>query len=107
MVYKEWRHTRSKFVFVLIIYILAGMVVSTLLNPANIFTRLSIFHQWVIASVYITIGGAILAGADTIAEENGKSTLSFLLTRPLSRANIYTVKFLVNSLTLLAVLVVT
>ncbi len=107
MVYKEWRRTRLKFAVVLIIYILAGVVISTLLNPANIFTRLSIFHQWVIAAIFITIGGAILAGSDSIAEETGKNTLSFLLTRPLSRANIYTIKFVVNAITLSAVLVMT
>lgn len=97
MLYKEWRSARQKYFLVLLGYVLVGLLVSTLLGPKMAFPSGSIFHNWVQWTLFVTIGAAILGGSDSIAEENGKNTLSFLLTRPVSRTTIFALKFLVSA----------
>ncbi|MBN9391763.1 MAG: ABC transporter permease subunit [Chloroflexi bacterium] len=107
MLYKEFRAAGPKYLTITFGYVLVGLLVSTLFGPYRNFPSSTIFHTWVQWILFITIGAAILGGADTIAEENGKSTLSFLLTRPISRTRVYAVKFLVSAACLTAILVTT
>lgn len=107
MLYKEFRAARQKYVPLLLIYIFTGLLVSTILGPSMSFSTDSIFHRWIIGLIFLTMGTAILGGADTIAEETSKNTLSFLLTRPCSRRYIYSIKFLVNAVSLVSVVVLT
>ncbi len=97
MLYKELHQATRKFFPILLGYILVGLLFSTLLSPSRTASNNSIFHNWIIATLFLTMGAAILGGSDIIAEETGKNTLSFLLTRPVSRTNIYAIKFLVSA----------
>lgn len=57
---------------------------------------MALYYDWLLALLLITPFAAVLGGADVVSEEVDKGTLSFLLTRPVSRTRIYSSKILIN-----------
>jgi len=101
MYYKEWRVVRIKVGILMILYgVFAFYVISVLVLIRNVFSasgsRGYILEAWVGASFLITVLGGLLGGGDSISGELRENTLSFLLTRPLSRKQIYSTKILAN-----------
>jgi ABC-type transport system involved in multi-copper enzyme maturation permease subunit len=120
MWYKEWTAVRSKFYLWLLLYFIIAFIYTMFFSP---YREGSIYHtqqiysailrldptlpmrsffpppmfvNWGLISLALTVLGAILGGADIVAEEADKNTISFLLTRPITRQQIYTGKLLVN-----------
>jgi ABC-type transport system involved in multi-copper enzyme maturation permease subunit len=110
MWYKEWTTTRFKFYLWLGILALLGLMQLTVWSPFNfyyaefsrtgqypdLFWYTPLFKNWLGVSATATFFCALLGGADLVSEEVDKGTLSFLLTRPISRKQIYTIKILTN-----------
>ncbi|MEI6043681.1 MAG: ABC transporter permease subunit [Chloroflexota bacterium] len=115
MLYKEWLSMREKAYLWLGIY--AGLILLTLIvwspnerfGPFTLYTvygnlndldfisfTIPLFVEWLSFSASVTWIAALFGGADMISDELDKGTLSFLLTKPLSRARIYTTKMLLN-----------
>src|SRR5690349_7139796 len=103
MLYKEWITVRFKFWLWLALYGLLGLLSVTLLSPTRYYVAASsdyipspLFSIWISVSTLVTIFAAILGGVDILAEELERGTLSFLLTRHITRIRIYTSKILLN-----------
>lgn len=103
MFYKEWIAVRFKFYLMLGLYGLASLLTLVLWLSGRSFSgKASLFYSWLTLNLIITLAAGVLAGAGLISEETGNETISFLLTRPLSRFRIYAGKILVNVLALVA-----
>jgi ABC-type Na+ efflux pump permease subunit len=104
--YKEWLAVRGKLLAMAFIYLAAG------LNSFNNWSsNVSSYHagfdfppyppfflnSWLDIAQLVTLGMAVLAGADTIAGERGQGTIGFLLTKPVSRTRVYLTKLAVNA----------
>jgi ABC-type transport system involved in multi-copper enzyme maturation permease subunit len=120
MWYKEWTTVRSKFYLWLLLYFIAAFSYTMFFSPYRLgsiyhdqqiylealrsdptltlqgFYPHPMFEDWGFISLAMTILCAILGGADIVAEEADKNTISFLLTRSVTRQQIYTSKLLVN-----------
>ncbi|NWJ95729.1 MAG: ABC transporter permease [Chloroflexi bacterium] len=55
-----------------------------------------LFISWINFSGFITLIAALFGGVDLVSDEVDKNTLSFLLTKPISRTRIYLTKLLLN-----------
>lgn len=114
MVYREWFSLRLKLAAWLAIYggwTVVFLSVNVLRNPMYVNSYewggfemyTSLFNKWLENIAVITPVLALLGGVDLISEEKNKGTLSFILTRPLSRTRIYTSKLLLNAGALVSV----
>jgi hypothetical protein len=94
MLYKEWTTVRTKFLLWVLIY--AGAL--GLFFEERRYSSYSepMFQVWLGISYLLMAVVAALGGVDIIAEEKASSTLSFIMTRPISRARIYASKIGVN-----------
>lgn len=107
MLYKEWRHTRLKFGLMLAFYAMTGVLVNTLFAPKlTDFSGHSVFEYWLVGAAFVTLCAGVLGGVDAIAEESDRGTIGFLLARPISGRQVYTVKIALNSLALTVALIV-
>ncbi|HEX2911407.1 MAG TPA: ABC transporter permease subunit [Chloroflexia bacterium] len=98
MLYKEWIIVRTKFWVSLFIYGVVGLLFSVLAYPfRDSINPHSLFYDWLWTCCGITVLTGILAGVDLVSEEIDKNTLSFLLTRPISREHIYRTKLGINA----------
>ncbi len=114
MLYKEWTSVRFKFYLWAAIY---GALVLSLLTFWSPWSRFGnswyklgyplfiqpVYLDWLNFSSVVIILTALLGGVDMISDELDKGTLSFLLTRPITRRRIYTTKILINLLGLGAI----
>ena len=104
MLYKEWQITRIKLVIWAVIYMgAAGLYMwdhSKRLNYSEPF-----FQSWLGISILVMTVVAALGGVDIVSEEKASGTLGFLLTKPISRTQIYFAKIGVNILALAAAFV--
>jgi|GEM_PF-960186 len=111
MVYKEWRAVRLKLLLVTGAYCLMAAYLWLSIPQSNGFITRSthfyfdknavpftipLYEEWLTYTGFITLGAALLAGVDIIAEERNKETLGFLLARPITRTRIFTTKILLN-----------
>ncbi len=112
MFYKEWRTVRLKCGVWLLVYTMCGLSVwfgtarSETVYASSAFrviasnippdTNNTLFQNWLLVSALATLFITVLGGIDLVSEENDKGTLSFLLSRPLSRVRIYTSKVGLN-----------
>lgn len=103
MLYKEWKSVRVKFWLWLLIYGGAGVLQLLTWSPGS--ARLDVMtdtynnpliQTWLTLGLIITMVVATLGGVDLVSEEVNQSTLSFLLTRPISRTRIYVSKVGLN-----------
>ncbi len=130
MFYKEWKTVQVKFWVWLAIYAIFAFLLTFVWshyaflngwrNPLEL-ARYAIlmgskstpvftptFYEWLQMSAIITVVAAVVGGIDLVAEEKDKGTLSFVLTRPVSRFHIYNSKILLNiSALLIAYTIVT
>ncbi len=112
MLYKEWRAVRLKLLLVLGAYcLLAAYLYLSIPQSNEFFARPTHFYfdnnavpftipfydEWLKYAGFISLGAALLAGMDIIAEERDKETLSFLLAKPLTRTRIFATKILLNT----------
>ncbi len=115
MIYREWFNLRLKLAAWLAIYggwAVVFLSVNVLRNPmyvniygsgdSEIYTTL--FNKWLENIAVMTPVLALLGGVDLISEEKNKGTISFMLTRPLSRTWIYITKVLLNTGVLVSVI---
>lgn len=103
MWYREWITIRYKFGLVQLLYTMLGFMLATFWNQSTTSDQARVaplFENWIMYSPFLILGAAVLGGADLISNETDKSTLSFLLTRPLSRVRIYASKIVFSSLAL-------
>lgn len=126
MLYKEWRSVRLKFVLWLVAFIVIGTVHAlaggnlslnnwlrnynngnfdhSFLTPADYFNSLKyatpLYQSWLDKFLLAIAVCAIIAGSDTISEEKDKQTINFLLSRPVTRSQIYNTKLLLNIIAL-------
>jgi ABC-type transport system involved in multi-copper enzyme maturation permease subunit len=100
MLYKEWTTVRTKFLIWLVIYVGGAATFLVLRSKGAIPASNDIFQIWASTSLAITLVVAALGGIDVVAEEKASGTLSFLLTRPISRTRIYATKVSLNLATL-------
>lgn len=63
----------------------------------------TLFGGWLTILIMLTPAMALLGAIDLISEETGKGTISFLLTRPLTRSRIYATKILLSTASLVAI----
>ena len=125
MLYKEWRTVRFKFWLYLGAYIVFACLLTFVwsgykfggywrTSEAAIFNNhynpgwqgrypggVPIFQDWLKISAIITAIGAVFGGMDAVAEEKDKGTLGFLLSKPITRAQIYNTKIWLNVVSLL------
>jgi ABC-type transport system involved in multi-copper enzyme maturation permease subunit len=94
MLYKEWLTVRTKFLLWLIVY--AGAMALFLYGRANHSYTEPLFQSWLGIACLVMAVISALGGVDIIAEEKSSGTLSFVMTRPISRTRIYTSKIGVN-----------
>ncbi len=88
--YKEWKAVRFKLMILSVVY---GFVSLLLLQNTNsTYYSMGLSNTWLGYGLVITIIGGVLGGVDLIAEEKATGTLSFLLTKPVSRPQIYAAK---------------
>ena len=100
MVYKEWLTVRYKMLLALVTYTLLGVLSVIAWTTA---WKTSLMGIWLPVSLAGTCFMGALGGVDLISEEKDKGTISFLLTRPVSRARIYTTKIGLNVIGLASV----
>lgn len=103
MWYKEWLLARVKFLLMAIVMIaIAGLFTSlsfsTLLTTSYQNRDSSLFNLWINLGIALIALGAIMGGVDTISNEVDNNTLSFLLSRPLTRSRVYLTKLGINAL---------
>jgi hypothetical protein len=107
MLYKEWTSVRTKFLIWLVLY--AGVLGWYLVwRHQRLELELNtdpIFLYWMQTSWSVTILVAALGGVDVVAGEKSSGTLSFIMTRPISRTRIYISKIGLNVATLAAVFI--
>jgi ABC-type transport system involved in multi-copper enzyme maturation permease subunit len=106
MWYKEWLSVRIKFVMMLVIFGLAGLLFCTVFAPDRIYNGFgngSIFMRWVGVAFLLAVGAGILGGVDIIASEREQNTITFLLARPVNRFKIYFSKLGINAVAFIAV----
>lgn len=105
MLYKEWVSARPRMLTWLMVYgmLALALVISrqTLIEtgvPGREYTYNinPIYRTWLTISLLLTLVAALFGGAENISDEVDRGTLSFLLTRPVSRKQIYTTKILMN-----------
>jgi len=95
MLYKEWKTVRLKFWLWFSTYLIIGILLVVIWSATRNQWG-AMYYTWLNIGVFLTLVGGIFGGIDLVSEETDKGTLSFLLTRPLSRAYIYLSKLLVN-----------
>ena len=99
MFYKEWLNIRPKLVIWALAY---GLVVWSFKSlplasyMADVASGEFMYTGAQTISFYLTLILPILGGADLIAGESERGTLGFLLSRPISRRNIYLGKLAIN-----------
>ncbi|MBN9391761.1 MAG: ABC transporter permease [Chloroflexi bacterium] len=104
MLYKEWLFARQKLLFVLGLYAGAAVLVVTVFSPNYLNQQVDpVFHTWILITLFLTGAMGIFGGVDTVAEEADKGTISFLLTRPVSRNNIFLTKLALNAAVIAAI----
>lgn len=120
MIYREWFSLRFKLLAWLAIY--GGWAILFLIenvwftpwrtrfffqdqNGHQIYQ--SLFDQWLSNIAMITPVLALLGGVDLFSEEKSKQTISFLLTHPISRVRIYSLKLLLTGGVLVSVISLT
>ncbi len=120
MLYKEWRSVRYKFWLYLGAYTVFAFLLTFVWSGYNFggYWRTSeaatfnnhynpgwqsrypggipIFLDWLYISAAITAIGAVFGGMGAVAEEKDKGTLGFLLSKPVTRAQIYNTKIWLN-----------
>lgn len=102
MLYKEWKTVRIKFFLWVAVYLGAGVIFIIEEGGYNLGHNFSVplFEQWQGISALTMTLGAALGGIDLVADEKANGTLSFLLTKPISRTQIYLSKLGVNIIAL-------
>ena len=98
MLYKEWKTVRIKFFLWVAVYLGAGIVFIIEKGGLNLGHNFSVplFEHWQGISALAMTLSAALGGIDLVADEKANGTLSFLLTKPISRTRIYLSKLGVN-----------
>jgi ABC-2 type transport system permease protein len=103
MLYKEWITVRQKFAMWLGLYgLMAFLEVAVFSRPSpgtiyvNSANFVPMYNTWLMLSTLLTVFTSMIGGLDVLAEEVDRGTISFLLTRPVSRTRIYTSKILMN-----------
>lgn len=106
MLYKEWILVRQKFILLVVFYGLAALSIATIFAPNynNQYPEAP-FSTWLSVAQALTIGAAVLGGADTFANETDKGTMGFLLSHPISRTKVFLTKFALNFSILVVTLV--
>jgi ABC-type transport system involved in multi-copper enzyme maturation permease subunit len=99
MLYKEWRITRLKLVIWAIIYLGATALFLQGHSQRPTYDE-PFFQSWLGISALVMTAVAALGGVDIVSEEKASGTLGFLLTKPISRTQIYFAKIWVNILAL-------
>ncbi len=117
MLYKEWLLARTKLKILGVIYFIGIFYVGTIgVITLAVFGSVplgsnsdkfrGLFTYWGGVGALIAFISAILASADAFSEETEKNTLSFLMSRPISRVTIYSNKLLAGlAITLIPYLV--
>lgn len=98
MFYKEWLVARPKFVLILLAFVLAAGFIASVSLLTDTSTQLSLFHIWLNFSMALAMGAGIMGSVDSVAAERNSNTLSFLMSRSVSRTKIYLSKLGVNAL---------
>ncbi len=88
MWYKEWLTVRFKLVLMIAVYTLFGGALCLVYSSRGT-SYMKLFDYWILIGGVITLMIGVLGGLDTFSDEVGKNTLSFLLTRPVSRRKIF------------------
>ena len=94
MWYKEWLVVRYKATLAVVIYTLVALLSLANWSSSSV---TSLFGAWIPFSLVATLGLGALGGIDLLSDEKDKGTISFLLTRPVSRTRIYGAKILANT----------
>jgi ABC-type transport system involved in multi-copper enzyme maturation permease subunit len=94
MLYREWLGARLK------ILVISAMFAATLLIMLVVWLSLKsnslrtpFYNTWSSISIFLTLTSAIFCSLDLISEEVNKGTISFLLSRPVSRTRLFLTKF--------------
>ena len=104
MWYKEWRHARYKILAALVLYTLISVqAISSWLSSD--FQGVLIDRWWSPASLLMLLLAG-LGGIDLISEEKDSGTLGFLLSRPISRTQVYRTKHSLNLIWLMVIFTV-
>lgn len=105
MWYKELFLVRAKQNIILGLYTATALLMWALrsdFTTNNTFLdNQSIYNTWFRFAAVFVVVGAMIGGVDSISAEKNDNTLSFLITRPVSRLQIYGQKFLVNAVVML------
>ena len=126
MLYKEMLAARTKFGLLMVLYVSAALFVAVFAAPSleplppqliqtfdpsselsNVpvseewVTQVwvvpqSIFGRWIDLTLLLTLFSVVLLGANLIAGEEERSTIGFLLARPVSRSRIFLTKLAVS-----------
>ncbi len=97
MLYKEWKVTKVKFwVWLTVFGGAAGLTLLIWVLQWGRNAQATLFQSWLIYGLVTMAVAAVLGGVDIIAEEKASGTLSFLLTRPIRRSQVYLGKIGVN-----------
>jgi len=110
MLYKEWLSVRLKFGLWLLLYLGLAILAISVWSPFSGWENVKntpaaddylafqpkMYLNWEAISMTVTFFAAMLGGVDLVADEVDKGTLSFLLTKPITRARIYTTKIFSN-----------
>ncbi len=89
MWYKEWLTVRHKLILMTAIYTLIGASVILIFGQYRSRFNEGLYDYWLSIASIATVFLGMLGGLDAFSDEVDKNTLSFLLTRPISRANIF------------------
>ena len=105
MLYKEWVSVRYRMLLWLLVYAVLALALFMTWQPL-IQTRVlgreysyninPLYGNWLNISLFLTLIAALFGGVENISDEMERGTLSFLLTKPVSRQRIYTTKILMN-----------
>ncbi len=99
MFYKEWLIARPKFKIITythlsLLWLLGVVLIYQVISRPENLTYLALFDSWYQIGAFVTLFMAVLASADAFSEEFGKNTLSFIMSRPLSRNYLYSRKII-------------
>ena len=107
MWYKEWIDTiKSRLIVLVLLFGLLDVFLLFMFADDHYrikTTAASVFWAWFISSTMILIVAGVVFNADMVSREIDQNTLSFILTRPLSRATIYHHKLLINIAVVLSI----
>lgn len=98
MFYKEWLVARPKFLLIMLAFILAAGFITFISFLTGTSNQLSLFNMWLNFSMALAMGAGIMGSVDSVAAETNSNTLSFLMSRSVSRTKIYLSKLGVNAL---------